>query len=509
MILMSALLWVPASSLAGNDGGRDRKAERRQIAKLDRAARCIAEMHMGDDDMERIVERAIRAMLKELDPHSSYITAEQTARLENSMSGGFRGLGISTVCLRDTSVVSNVMAGSPAAAAGLRRGDRVVAVNGRSIVGVGIDSALASIRSATGKVRLDVARRGMRERLRFGLRRSRVPLPSVDAAYVSSGGVAYVRLARFGSTTPSELANKLRALGDFSSLIVDLRGNGGGVMSAALGAAGLFLPKGALIMSVDGPGKSHREYRNTGHGQYADIRMAVLIDENSASASEIFAGAMQDWGRAVIVGRKSFGKGLMQRRFMFDDGSSILLTISRYATPSGRYIQRPYVNGHADEYFENHRMRISVADDSDTLPKPEYRTLVKGRIVFGEDGISPDIATGRDTLYLTGRVLKAVGDKAFGECIFGYADSHRDVILARYPDGDAFCREFSLPDGVLSAACGGADAEWSAEERSGFENMAKAFVAGYVFSSSEYHKILNGKFDTAYEIAVRMLSQGA
>lgn len=499
---MSALLWVPASSFAGN--GVVRGGNRRQIAKLDRAARCIAEMHMGDDDMEKIVEEAIRAMLKELDPHSSYVTAEQAKRLEDKMSGGFDGFGISNVYLRDTLVVAGVIEGSPAAAAGIRRGDRIVAVNGRGVAGKGADSALASMRSAAGRVRLDVVRRGEQETLRFGLRRSSIPLPSVGASYMAAEGVAYVRLERFSVTTPSELADSLRALGNFRSLIVDLRGNGGGVMSAAIGAAGLFLPKGALIMSVDGPGKSHREYRNTSRGPYADIPMAVLIDENSASASEILAGALQDWDRAVTIGRKSFGKGLMQRRFALNDGSSILLTISKYATPSGRFIQRPYAEGRRDDYFERHRMRVLGRDDADSLPKPEYRTLVKGRAVFGEDGISPDIVALRDTLHMTGRVMEMAGTEEFYTAVLGYADSHREEIYAQYAGFDAFAEGFSIPGRVLPAEC----ANWSEEERAGIGHIAKAAVAGYLFSDAGSRKIMNGKFDEAFAIAVRTLSQG-
>lgn len=505
-ILLQALLWVPASSMAYNEECRRPGAVKRQTAKLDRAAACIARAHMGDDDMQAIVEAAIRAMVRELDPHSSYITAAQAEALGDRMSGGMHGFGMSNVILRDTLTVAGIVRDSPAAGAGLRPGDRIVSVDGKSTVGLEIDEAMSLLGDSGNRVAFDVVRRGHPSPVRLRLRRSSVPLCSVEASYVTDSGVGYVRLSHFSAVTASEFADSLRALGSFSGLIVDLRGNGGGVMSEAVAAAGLFLPKGRTLLSVEGPGRSRREYRNRTDGPYRSVPLAVLVDEGSASASEIFAGAMQDWDRAVIIGRGSFGKGLVQRMFTLNDGSALLITIARYLTPSGRCIQRPYADGRGDEYFERHYERLLHPKSADTVAGPEYRTLIEKRPVFGGMGIVPDVEVVTDSLHATRRVAAILGSDAAALRLYDYLDANVEDLSARYGDFRSFERNYVPPAELLSGMAGAAGDKLSVDEKSALEVAVRAMVARRLFSSVEYRRILNSGYDADFEKAVGMLS---
>ena len=321
-----------------------------QFRKLMQVYRYLNGLYVDEVEMEPVVEGAIRGMLEELDPHSAYLDAEEMKGVEESFDGEFSGIGVEFNVLRDTVIVVNTIAGGPAERVGVRANDRIVRIDTLPAVGMTRTEVPRHLRGRTGsKVEIDVVRHGTPEPLHFVIVRDRIPLNTVDAAYLTPEGIGYIKVNRFGRTTMEEFTKAYRELGRPERLILDLRGNGGGLLEQAIGMAGFFLPRGAQIVSTEGRAVPASVFRAPSNGEDLKGRLVVLIDESSASASEIVAGAIQDWDRGVIVGRPSFGKGLVQRQIGLPDGSAVRITVARYHTPSGRVIQRPYEKGNRRE----------------------------------------------------------------------------------------------------------------------------------------------------------------
>ncbi len=487
-----------------------------QLRKLNQVYRYLNAAYIDGIEMSSLVEKAISAMLQELDPHSTYISPEEMKSVNVQLDGEFSGIGIEFRVLRDTLTVTNTITGAPAAEVGILPDDRIVAIDGKNAIGIKTAEVPNLLRGKTGtKVEVDVERRGFGEKLKFTITRDKIPVHTIDAAYKIGSDIGYVKINRFGHTTSREFADALTRLDGVGSFIIDLRGNGGGIMSAAVEIAENFLPLGATIVSTEGRAFPNRSVKSRINGPLQRENIVVLIDENSASASEILAGALQDWDRAVIIGRNSFGKGLVQRQFELDDKSAVRITVAKYLTPSGRAIQRPYEKGHRDEYYKSYRDRILHPDSvrRDSLPKKVCHTLVLNREITEGEGIMPDIVIPADTTKVSPYIIGVVGKGLLLEYLYDYLGRNAEKLSKRYPAFDRFERDFVVDDRMLSelserAKRSGVDMTGSdTAQTDGFIRMQlKALIARRLFSSGEYYRIINGYDDKAFARAVEVLT---
>ena len=385
------------------------------------------------------MDYAIPQILSELDPHSVYINAKDVQAANDDLRGSFSGVGIEFTIREDTIHVQNVIKNGPAERAGILAGDKIVSVDGKPFVGKAVTNEEAQHRlkgPKDTKVKIGVIRYGTKTVKTFTITRGEIPQKSVAAAYMVDATTGYIRIKNFGETTYPELLIALAKLqqSNFKSLIIDLRDNVGGYLNSAVQIANEFLPKNRLIVYTQGRKSPREDYRSDGRGSYQGMPLVVLINEASASAAEIFAGAMQDNDRATIIGRRSFGKGLVQQQIGFNDGSMIRLTIARYYTPSGRCIQKPYISGDPQDYQQDLLMRYQhgefFSQDSIKHRGPAYHTRL-GRTVYGGGGITPDIFVPEDTVAMTSYFKQAAMSGLIVQFAFNYTDDNRPK-LAQY-----------------------------------------------------------------------------
>lgn len=385
----------------------------------------IDDQYVDSVNIPDLVEKSMPQILKELDPHSTYVTASKVEETMQELKGSFSGIGVQFTLYKDTIRVVKVVKGGPSESVGLQAGDRIVTIDTKPYVGDTItnDGTMKRLKGPKGSVaNLGVKRAGKPRLLSFKIVRGDVPVKTVDAAYMAAPDVGYIRVKSFGDATYAEFIAALTRLQSqgFKKLIIDLRGNPGGYMETAVQLANEFLPKNALIVYTQGRKSARKEYRTDGRGAYQSIPLAVLVDETSASASEIFAGAMQDNDRGIIIGRRSFGKGLVQVPIEFPDGSMLRLTTARYYTPSGRCVQKPYKMGDDEEYEADLLLRAEHGEyfsaDSIHTTGEKYKTRL-GRIVYGGGGIVPDLFIARDTTGYT----TYFKDAYLGGMLFQYA----------------------------------------------------------------------------------------
>lgn len=421
---------------------------RRNADKIVRALYYLENRYVDTVDMDKIVDSMLEGLMTQLDPHSSYIPRERVEALNEPLDGSFEGVGIEYALVADTVTVQAVIAGGPADAVGVLPGDKLLAVDDETVAGVGLtaEGVRSRLRGPKGsRVSVTVLRGGVVHA--FSIRRDTIPIESIDAAYEPEPGIVYVRLGRFAQNSAAEFVAALRkhAPRRPAGIIIDLRGNGGGFMHVALMLADMFLEKDQTIVRTEGNFVDETE-RASGRGFYKEGPLVVLVDESSASASEILAGALQDWDRAVIVGRRTFGKGLVQQQYNLPDGSEMRLTVARYRTPSGRLVQSPYEPGRRDVYFRQARDRFehgeSFSRDSIVMPDSlQFRTLRLGRTVYGGGGILPDVFVPYDTTRYNRFLVRVIGSGALSEYAYDYIDKHREALQA--DDLASFLRRYA------------------------------------------------------------------
>jgi len=426
--------------------------------KLQDALKLIQDNYVDPVNDEQVVDAAIKAMLSSLDPHSSYISREEVEAMNEQMSGSFAGIGISFAMVNDSTFITSINPDGPAARAGLQVGDQITSVDGQSIFGKGLKNqeVMRMLRGEKGKaVKLTIRRKIQAETLEFTIMREPIAELSITASYMVSKNVGYISLSVFSQSTRREMdaaLKKLKTLG-MTKLILDLQSNGGGLVDAAIGVADEFLPPEKMVFySVTNTGvKDH--YLTGGFGQFMNGDLVVLIDESTASSSEILTGALQDWDRAVVVGRRSFGKGLMQKGLELSDGSVIRLTGARYYTPSGRSIQKPYAKGKTD-YFEdfNRRMASGELTEGGHVNFPDslkYTTLTNKRIVYGGGGIMPDKFIPIDTALYSVWLNRLMSSGRVTQAAFNDVQQNRQTLINKYPGFDTFNASFNVDDKMI------------------------------------------------------------
>lgn len=401
--------------------------------KLSDLLHIIDDQYVDTVNMGNLVEHSLPLILRELDPHSTYVSAADVETEMQALKGSFSGIGVQFYILDDTVRIVKVIDGGPSKRVGLKAGDRIIAVDNKPYVGKDINEEETKKRlkgPAESEVALKIVRQGQKSPLNFKIRRGNVPVKSVDASYMLDGNIGYLRINTWGDGTYSEFLGAMAQLSTArpDGIIIDLRGNLGGYLDAAVKIANEFLPKNRLIVYTEGRRFPREDYKSDGRGSFQTMPLVVLVDETSASSSEIFAGAMQDNDRATIIGRRTFGKGLVQVPIQFRDGSMVRLTRARYYTPSGRCLQKPYTPGDEDEYENDLLRRAEDGEyfnpDSIKTSGEKYHTRI-GRIVYGGGGIIPDVFVSRDTLGYTTYFKQVVMSNVMNDFAYRYVDAQR------------------------------------------------------------------------------------
>lgn len=505
------LLAASVFPLLGNAQQQDKSAVE-QLQKLNRFYRILNGMYVDSIDMKPIVESAIKGMLAELDPHSTYLTKEEMDAARETTEGEFSGIGVQYNIHNDSIMVINTVPQGPADRVGLLPNDRIVEIDGESVVGIKRDDVPPKLRGPRGSVvKLGVVRKGVEGVLPFAIERDNIPVTSIDAAYIASEGVGYIKVNCFGRTTMQEFRKAMAKLSGIDALILDLAGNGGGLLNQAVELAGYFLPQDCVITSVEGRAMDTELLRAKKGGEF-DGRLVVIIDESSASGSELVAGALQDWDRAVIIGRDSFGKGLVQREIPMGDGSAVRITVARYHTPSGRVIQRPYEKGHKEDYYKAHTNRLRGNETSEMGDKPEYKTMRSRRTVYGGGGIRPDVYIYDDTTRVSNYMVKLVAQGVYNEFLMEYMDCNRQQLLTRYPTFAEFNESFDFTDEDMQRLVAMATSKGVEYDAAGYEHsqmlmcsQLAAMVAQRLYGVSESYELLNPRVNNSYVKALEIM----
>jgi carboxyl-terminal processing protease len=490
-------------------------------SKIIRTLNLIDALYVDTVNIDSLTEDAISELLRSLDPHSVYISAKDVKEMNEPLNGNFEGIGIQFNLLRDTIIVIDPISGGPSEKVGLHSGDRIITINGEKVTGIGISTA--GVRSRLlgmkgTKVNLSVFRKGEKSTLDFTIIRDKIPINSVDAAYMLDKETGYIKLNKFAATTDREVSDAINSLkrSNMKNLILDLRSNGGGYMVAATDLAEKFFADKKLLVFLKGRKTPRQDFVSSGNGSLENDRVAILTDEGSASASEILAGAIQDWDRGIIVGRRTFGKGLVQNGYYLPDGSMIRLTIARYYTPTGRLIQSPYNQGY-DKYIENFYKRYTdgemVSAENFHFPDSlKFKTMVNKRTVYGGGGIMPDIFVPADTSNYSDYYRNLLRKGVLNSFALEYSDKNRDMINAEYRTFDDFKAKFKFSSDDLAyfikmgenAGVKYNDSEY-AISKDELNKVLKALVASNLWRTNEYFRILN-EGDVVINKALRIIS---
>lgn len=429
------------------------------LRKLQFAEVAISNLYVDKVDEERLVENAIRGMLDKLDPHSSYLTPKEVEQSNEPLNGNFEGIGVQFNMIEDTLLVIQPVTNGPSERVGIIAGDRIVSVNDTAIAGVKMskEEIMKRLRGPKGtKVRLGIVRQGIKDLLKFTVVRDKIPVKSVDATYMIRPGIGYIRIGSFGATTHDEFVESLSQLQQqgMEHLILDLQENGGGYLKAAVDIANEFLEKGDLIVYTEGRKVPRTEYKADGKGVFLNGKIVVLVDGYTASAAEIVTGAVQDQDRGLVVGRRTFGKGLVQRPIDLPDGSMIRLTIAHYYTPSGRCIQKPYKKGDNRDYAMDmlNRLKSGELMNADSIhfsDSLKYETLRQHRTVYGGGGIMPDEFVPLDTTIYTKFHRELAAKSIIIQQNLRYVDNHRKELQNRWTSFADFKQNYEVPKSLL------------------------------------------------------------
>lgn len=496
------------------------QTEREQTTiKFEEVYGYLKSNYVENFDGPSITDAAIVAMLQELDPHTYLIPKEEVEESNSQINGSFVGVGIRFQIMDDTLTVIQTIEGGPCEKVGMKAGDKIVSVDGENIAGVGLKTSMVReylMGEKGSTVQLGVKRKSDSEALSFDVKRDKIPIHSIPAYYMASDETAYIKITTFARTTSDELRDAILDLKEqgMKNLIVDLQGNGGGLLSVAKYMADQFLDKDKLIVYAKGRNYPKEEYiaddknyYNQNYfgdkkGVFEKGKLVILTDESSASASEIVTGALQDWDRALIVGRRTFGKGLVQRPYKLSDGSILRVTVARYFTPTGRFIQKPYDNG-IEAYYEDRLTRYENGEfmhaDSIKLPDSlKTKTLILGRTVYGGGGIMPDVFVPLDTMEVTGLYRKLNSKGIINDFAFSYVDSHRDDLKAKYTEfntyeSDNIVNEAYMQEFWKYAAEEGVEFNEEDYKRSEklIKTLLKARMASNLWDTSKFYPIYN------------------
>jgi carboxyl-terminal processing protease len=501
---MVSLLTISASAQFRINNSEDSPLRKLQYAEL-----AITNLYVDSVDEKKLVEDAIRGMLDKLDPHSSYSTPKEVKELNEPLNGNFEGIGVQFQMLQDTLMVIQPVTNGPSEKVGIIAGDRIVSVNDTAIAGVNMskEEIMKRLRGPKGtKVDLGIIRSGIKDKLLFTVVRDKIPVKSVDATYMIRPGIGYIRIGNFGAQTYDEFVeslDKLRGEG-MTDLILDLQENGGGYLKAAVDIADEFLQRGDLIVYTEGRRTQRAEYRAHGNGRFTTGKVVVLVDSYTASAAEIVTGAIQDQDRGLVVGRRTFGKGLVQRPIDMPDGSMIRLTIAHYYTPSGRCIQKPYTKGEGKDYAMDvvNRLKSGELTNADSIhfaDSLKFETLREHRTVYGGGGIMPDYYVPLDTTVYTRFHRELAAKSIVIQSNLRYVDKNRKSLKKRWETFTDFKQNYEVPQSLVDEVIAeGKKQKIEPKDNAELEKtlpylrlQLKALIARDLWDMSEYFSVFN------------------
>ena len=499
-----SLLTISASAQLRINMSEDSPLRKLQMAEI-----ATANLYVDSVDEKKLVEDAIRGMLEKLDPHSQYSNAKEVKQMNEPLNGNFEGIGVQFNMIDDTLMVIQPVTNGPSEKVGIIAGDRIVTVNDTAIAGVKMskEEIMRRLRGPKGTVvMLGVVRTGIKDQLTFKVTRDKIPVHSVDATYMLRPGIGYIRIGNFGANTHQEFCDALEKLKQqgMTDLVLDLQENGGGYLQAAVNIADELLARDELIVYTEGRRVPRQEYHAHGHGKFMQGKIVILVDEYTASAAEIVTGAVQDQDRGQVVGRRTFGKGLVQRPIDLPDGSMIRLTIAHYYTPSGRCIQKPYEKGNQKDYAMDvmNRLKKGELTNQDSIhfaDSLKFQTLHKQRTVYGGGGIMPDHFVPLDTTRYTQLHRQLAAKGVIIQQNLRYVDNHRKQLKKQYADFDSFKQTFEVPQSLVDDVL--AEGKKQKVEPKNDEELQKtlpylrlqlkALIARDIWDMSEYFSIMN------------------
>lgn len=514
------ILFIFSTSWASVFAQKDIEARKLQLALY-----AISNLYVDSTSQTKLVEDAITGMLENLDPHSTYTNPEETKEMTEPLAGNFDGIGIQFNMLTDTVYVIQVVSGGPSEKVGLMAGDRIVEVNDTVIAGVKMSTpeVMKRLRGPKGsEVHVKVKRGEELQLLDFTITRGKVPVYSIDAVYMADKETGYIKLNRFAASSTKEFKEALSSLckKGMTQLILDLQGNGGGYLNVPIELADEFLSRGKIIVYTEGYKQKRQDALSTAAGSFEKGRLVILVDEASASASEILSGAIQDWDRGVIIGRRTFGKGLVQRPLPLPDGSMIRLTVARYYTPTGRCIQKPYEKGKGDEYAHDlisryNRGELMSADSIHFPDSLKAQTLAKGRTVYGGGGIMPDVFVPIDTTFYSDYHRTLVSKGLVNRVAMNYLDKHREELNKKYKKILIYKEKFIVPESLMDELLAMAEEKKISFKKEEYNRslpliqlQIKALIARDLFDMTEYFYIINDANRT-YQEALKLINDEA
>ncbi len=519
LILAAAFFILFGSGIAQN------KPTQQTTDKFAYLLQSIELMYVDSVNSKELVEKAIIHMLEELDPHSTYISAEEVQEANEPLQGSFDGIGIQFNILHDTIMVVEPIQGGPSEKLGIKAGDKIVEVEGTKMAGVGIKNSdvLSKLRGPKGTiVKVGIERKGVKDILYFNITRDKIPIYSVDASYMVAPEIGYIKVSRFAATTVEEMKKGILELkGEgMKDLIIDLQDNGGGLLRAAIEMGDEFISGDRLLVYTEGRAFKREDYtaRRGLKGGFEEGRLIILIDESSASASEIVSGAVQDWDRGLIVGRRSFGKGLVQRPVSLPDGSVVRLTVQKYFTPAGRCIQKPYEEG-KDDYYQDYAKRLERGEffSASSIQFPDslkFATQISKRTVYGGGGIMPDVFVPLDTTQNSRYFSDIIRVGVQSEWALTYVNAQREQLLAAYPTVNDFVTKYQIPAAEEQKVIDMAVAKEVVFNEKGYQTSrhailvrSKALVARDLYENEAFYAVIND-LNPALKKAVEILQNG-